>query len=161
MTDFLEHLSKDTLPPVMVDHFVRWCVWEQARPALVNILEHTGVTDLAENIRSAQNYSDLEKYSEQAGNYAHEIAKRTGPLGISTAEASAFLVQKLAHAAQEADWDPEGVSFFTIQVCGWSGFADTTFTDMRRKMSAGEEARIAQEAKLQDLWQRFGATHDE
>lgn len=155
MTDLLDDLGKDVYPPAIVDHFVRWCVWDQARPALVSVLTLTGVTDLADKISHATSYAELERLSEQAGHHAHEIGMRTGPLGISTAEATAFLVQKLAHAAQESEWDPEAVSFYTIQVMGWQGFAKTTFTEMRKKVEATEAARITQEEKLAELWKPY------
>ena len=147
-------------PPAMIDDFVRWCVWEQARPALVSVLSLTGVTELAEKISQASSYTELEQLSEQAGNFAHEIGQRTGPLGISTAEATAFLVQKLSHAAQEADWDPEAVSFFTIQVKSWQGFAESMFTDMKKKIAAATEAKDAQEQHLSALWERYGTTSE-
>jgi hypothetical protein len=155
MSQLLDNLSQDVFPPAMVDHFVRWCIWEQARPALVSVLTLTGVTDLADEINAASSYTELERLSEQAGNHAHEIGQRTGPLGISTAEATAFLVQKLAHVAQEADWDPEAVSFYTIQVMGWQGFAQSSFTEMRKKIEVTEAARITQEEKLAELWQPY------
>jgi len=160
MTEFLDNLGKDTFPPAMIDDFVRWCVWEQARPALVEILAVTGCGDLADEIENISSYSKLEKLSGEAGNYAHEMAQRTGPLGISSAEAAAFLAQKLARAAQESDWDPEGVSFFTIQVLGWHGFAGTMFTDMKKKIEATNTARDQQEQKLATLWEQYGAAAD-
>lgn len=156
MSEFIENLSKDTFPPVMVEAFVRWCVWEQARPAIVEVLKLTGVTGLAQEIDETQSYQELERLSETAGNYAQEIGKRTGPLGISSAEAASFLMQKLAHAAQEAEFDPEAVSFFTIQVVSWQGFAETLFTDMKKKIESANQARDRQEEKLAELWQQYG-----
>lgn len=160
MSEFLDNLGKDVFPAVMIDHFVRWCVWEEARPALVKVLSVTGVDELSNQIKHTSSYSDLETLSERAGKYAHEIGKRTGPLGISTAEAISFLAQKLAHAAQESDWDPEAVSFFTIQVLGWHGFAESMFTDIHKKVEAADAARERQENKLAELWEKFGATSD-
>jgi len=162
MSEYLDNLGKDTFPPAMVEAFVRWCVWEQARPAIVDVLKLTGVDNLAQEIADTSSYTELEKLSEQAGKYAQEIGKRTGPLGISSAEAAAFLMQKLAHAAQEAGWDPEAVSFFTVQVVSWQGFAETLFTDMKKKTEAAEAAKQTQEKKLAELWQEYGSeTEDE
>lgn len=161
MTEFLDNLGKDVFPPAMIDDFVRWCIWEQARPALVDILIVTDVSDLADQIKQANSYAELEQMSEQAGNRAKQMGKRTGPLGISTAEAVAFLSQKLAHAAQEAEWDPEAVSFFTMQIVGWHAFAGTMFTDMKKKVAAANEARDRQEAKLAELWEQFGVSTDQ
>ena len=155
MTDLLDNLSKDVFPPAVVDHFVRWCIWEQARPALVRVLSLTGVTDLADEIQATTSYTELERLSEHAGRHAQAIGRRTGPLGISTAEATAFLVQKLAHVAQESDWDPEAVSFYTIQVMGWQGFAETMFTEIKKKIEATEAARVTQEEKLAELWKPY------
>lgn len=155
MTDLLDNLSRDVFPPAMVDHFVRWCIWEQARPALVSVLSWTGVHDLANEIRDTTSYTELEKLSEQAGKFAQQIGRQTGPLGISTAEAISFLMQKLALVAQESDWDPEAVSFYTIQVMGWGGFAETMFTEIQKKIEATEAARVTQEEKLAELWKLY------
>lgn len=152
MSDLLDHLSKDTLPADLVAEFLKWCVWGQARPALLTVLEKTGLMDEAETLRVVNDYNHLARVSQRIGEQAHEARQRTGPLGLSTAEATAFLVHRLALAAMESDFDPEGVAFFTAQVVGWAAFAEAGFADPARKASAEREARASQEAQLAQLW---------
>lgn len=155
MSDLLEHLSRDTLPPELLETFVNWCVWEQAQPALLTILQKTGLHDQAQDLQAATTFATLANVSEKAGNDVHEARKSTGPLGLSTAEAASFLVSRMAKAATEAEWDPEGVAFFAAQVCGWAGFAEVGFNDFNRKALAEQIARQTQEDQLSGLWRQF------
>jgi hypothetical protein len=156
MSELLSHLGKDTFPEAMIREFVDWCVWEQARPSLVVILTQTGLEGDASKIEEVTDYESLSVACSNAGKNAHEARQRTGPLGLSTAEATAFLAQRLAKAAQDEHLDAEEVAFFTMQVCGWRGFAESKFADNTRKADTEVEARQAQEAKLQSLWQNYG-----
>jgi hypothetical protein len=153
MSEWLTRLSGDSLPPEMIEAFVNWCVWEQARPALVFVLERTGLTEHVSQLNEVNTYSALAQTAESAGNDAHEARKRTGPLGLSAAEAASFLVTKIARAATESEWDPEGVAFYAAQVAGWAGFADSGFSNSALKTSRENDARTQQEARLAELWQ--------
>lgn len=152
----LEHLGKDTLPRPLLDQFVNWCAWEQARPSLVVVLKNTGLDSLITDIEGADDLAGLAAITEKAGNTVKEARQKTGPLGLSTAEASAFLVSKLASAAEEPGFDPEAVAFFAAQVCGWSAFAETGFKNPAHKATAEKKARNDQENRLRALWQQFG-----
>jgi hypothetical protein len=155
--DILDYLGRDKLPQTLLHDFVGWCVWEQAYPALLHILERTGLTQQAQTLRAVDHdYSALAHTATAIGEHANEVRRQTGPLGLSTAEAAAFLVQKLALSAGAAGFDPEGVAFFTAQVCGWSGFADANFADPRGKQKAEEDARQAQRQQLASLWRSHG-----
>lgn len=156
MSSLLDHLGKDTLPPEMIDEFIHWCVFEQARPALINILEQTGLHDRAGEVQLATTYVTLASTARGAGEAAHIARQSTGPLGLSAAEAAAFLTDRLAKAATEAEWDPEGVAFFSSQVVGWSGLAQTNFLNPASKAEAEKAARQAQEEKLIALWKIYG-----
>ena len=155
MSTLLEHLGRDSLPAEMVDDFIRWCVFQQARPALVLILDKASLTKHAARVENASSYGDLVTVADAARETAHEARQKTGPLGLSASEAAAFLTTRLAKAATEAEWDPEGVAFFCAQVCGWAGFAETGFTDASTKPRAEAAARKAQEEKLTALWQVY------
>jgi hypothetical protein len=89
-TELLNHLGKDTLPETLLREFVDWCVWEQARPALEVILTKTGMKAHAANIARASDLVEFASACENAGKHANEARKNTGPLGLSTAEATAF-----------------------------------------------------------------------
>lgn len=161
MSDLLSHLGKDTLPDKLIREFVDWCVWEQARPALVVILQHTGLEEDASKIESVADYESLSIACITAAENAHTARQRTGPLGLSTAEASAFLAQRLAKSVQEEPVDAEDVAFFTIQVCGWRGFAESKFSDHSRKADAEAQARQEQEAQLQNLWKNYNKAEND
>lgn len=155
MSELLAHLSKDTLPTEMVKEFINWCVWQQAKPALVTILEHTGLDEMAAAIVACNGIGALAEISQNSGKLLHDKRPKTGPLGLSTAEAALFLVSRMATAASEKDWDPEGVAFFSAQTCGWAGFAQSSFTDATRKVGAEKAARQQQEDKLTQMIEEY------
>ena len=152
MTTLLEHLGRDTLPPAVIDAFVRWCVWQQAKPALLTVLKQTGLVEGAQQVETATTYAELQHITATIGSDVHAMRTRTGPLGLSAAEAASFLVSRMAAAATEADWDPEGVAFFAAQMQGWAAFAETNFSDPVRKPAAEQQARQQQEAMLSELY---------
>jgi len=149
----LDHLNRDTMPPHVLESFITWCIWDQARAALLSILEKTGMHGAADELRGADDLARLQAVCLSASHQAHDARRRTGPLGLSTAEAAANLMARLARSASEADFDPESVAFFAAQIVGWAGFAESGFADARRKAQAEQEARQAQEARLRGLWQ--------
>ena len=151
-TELLDHLGKDTLPESLLREFVDWCVWEQARPALEIILTKTGMGLHATNITRASDLIEFGAACETAGKHAHEARKNTGPLGLSTAEATAFLAQKMANAGMTDPLDVEAIAFYMVQLVGWKGFAESGFLNPVAKSQAETNARDAQEAKLQELW---------
>jgi len=153
MSSILDHLSKDTLPETLIKEFVRWCVWEQARPAFSLVLNKGTVTDIADAVESAENLAELVEIGEKANEYAKSMRGRTGPLGLSAIEATAFEFTNMIRAAGE-NWDPEGVAFFASRVCGWAGWASTDFADPMQKAVAEKQARAHQEAQLQKLWSK-------
>jgi len=156
MDNILEHLERDTLPTPLLNDFVSWCIWQQARPALSAILERVGLQAEIKQLQYAEDYHALASTSQTIAQHITEIRKQTGPLGLSTAEAAAFLMQKLAIAAQKDEVDAAGVSFFTMQLVGWSGFATSSFTDASRKSMLETEARKAQATQLETLWREYG-----
>jgi len=153
MSDLLDHLSKDTLPSSLLEDFVRWAVFAQARPALVQILQKTGLDDDSAAVACVSDCAALARASAHAGQQAKQARRRSGPLGLSAAEAAAFLTQKMAQAAEGDEFDPEAVAFFAVQVCGWLGFAQSGFANSLRKHEKEIEARKAQEQKLRALWE--------
>jgi hypothetical protein len=152
MTTLLEHLGRDTLPPAVIDAFVQWCVWQQARPALLTVLNKTSLIEGAQQVEVASTYAELQRVTALIGADVHAMRTRTGPLGLSAAEAASFLVSKMAAAATETDWDPEGVAFFAAQMQGWAAFAETNFSDPIKKSASEQQARQQQEAMLTELY---------
>lgn len=152
MTTLLEHLGRDTLPPAVIDAFVQWCVWEQARPSLLMVLKKTGLAEATQRVEAASTYAELQKVTAHIGEDVHAMRTRTGPLGLSAAEAASFLVSRMAASATESDWDPEGVAFFAAQMQGWAAFAETGFSEPLRKAGAEQVARQQQEAMLAELY---------
>jgi hypothetical protein len=106
----------------------------------------------AQQVETATTYAELQQITATIGSDVHAMRTRTGPLGLSAAEAASFLVSRMAAAATEADWDPEGVAFFAAQMQGWAAFADTGFSDVVRKPAAEQQARQQQESMLSELF---------
>jgi hypothetical protein len=157
MTELLQHLGKDTFPEAMIREFISWCIWDQAVPALLNILEKVGLHDDAAAIRAVDDVHGLMLTSDRAGRNAHEARGSTGPLGLSTAEAAAFLTRKLAEASIHDEMDAEAIAFYAMQVCGWNGYAVSNYSDQQVKQHAEEAARKQQNEQLQLLWKRYSA----
>lgn len=149
MSEPLEQL--ETLSRPVVQQFIDWCIWEQARPALALILDKVMMTDLADNIRQAADLPALSAMGEQANAYVKRRRAATGPLGLSAAEAGTFEFINMVKAASEDTWDAEAIAFFASRVCGWAGWAATDFTDPMQKNSAERIARQAQAARLDEL----------
>ncbi|MCU0513561.1 MAG: hypothetical protein MUE40_13450 [Anaerolineae bacterium] len=153
--DVLAQLKEATLPPRLVQAFCAWCVWQQAVPALMGVLEQIGLTAAVEELRQAQDYAPLAQMCERIGGETTATRRRTGPLGVSTAEAALFLVARIARAADGSQPDADGVAFYAAQVMGWGGFAATGFTLAARKTAAESEARQAQAYKLRELKMQY------
>lgn len=156
MSSLLEHLGRDTLPGPMVEAFVAWCIWEQARPALSRVLSATGQALSAEEVAAAHDLPALIDASKRSGERAHAARNEPNPVGLATAEAASFLVHKIARTATTAEWDPEGVAFFSAQVVGWAVFAEVGLAEPTRKSEAESQAIAAQEAYLRELWHKLG-----
>lgn len=151
MSDLLEHLDRETLPASVVEDFVQWCIWEQAKPALLLILERNEMDEAAAAFRSVEDYPVLAAVTAR---YADQLHGKTGKLGLSAARAAVFEFSNLMNAASTEHWEPEAVAFFAGRVYGWAGWAATNFTDPGHKVVAEAQAAEQQEAKLARLLQQ-------
>jgi hypothetical protein len=151
MDDLLSHLGRDTLPREVIQEFVHWCVWQQARQALVLVLEEASLTEIAESIQTAEDLPEVTRLSEQAKAHIDTLDRKDYPRGLSAAEGAVFEFINLAKSAEEATLDVEGVSFFASRVCGWAGWAVTGFNETTEKSAAEIAALQAQEAHLEGL----------
>jgi len=157
MDDLLNHIGRDTLPSQLVQQFIDWCILEQARPALVTVLDVVGLSEISTRIQNTDPYPRLLALSTYANEQAKQLREhaKTGPLGYSAAEAAAFEFANMLNAADDAQFDAEAVAFFASRVCGWSGWANTQFRNPQEKAIAESTARQQQETYLQELWQRI------
>lgn len=147
----LDYLGKDALPYALETQFVEWCVWEQARPALVTVLEKTVLSPLASEFRSAGDLPTLVALGQRANDEVTRAQGDTGPLGLSAAKGALFEFNNMLAAIPEPDFDPEAAAFFAARVCGWAGWA-ADFSQPGRKSQAEAEAREQQAARLRALW---------
>ncbi|RMG80317.1 MAG: hypothetical protein D6712_18270 [Chloroflexi bacterium] len=155
MSELLQQLSKDIFPPTLIQQFVDWCIWEQARPALLLVLHKVQLNELAQVLEAAQDIGQLLTATEQVAQRIHEARKSTGPLGLSAAEAAAYEMQNILKSALDEGDDPESVAFFAARVCGWAAWAETNFTNPAQKPIAEAAARDAQIHKLENLIEQF------
>jgi hypothetical protein len=158
MGDLLSHLGRDTLPQEVIREFVHWCVWQQARQALVLVLEEASLTQIAESIQTAEALPEVTQLSEQAKAHIDTLDRQDYPRGLSAAEGAVFEFINMAKSAEEATLDVEAVSFFASRVCGWAGWAVTGFNETAEKSAAESAALQAQEAHLEGLLKEHQST---
>lgn len=155
MSDLLEQLDQETLPGTVVDAFVHWCIWQQARPALLLILEKNEMDEVAAAFQGTDDYRAL---TQVAARYAHALHGTTGQLGLSAARAAVFEFSNMMQAASPDYWEPEAVAFFAARVYSWAGWAATDFSDPGQKVAAQTQAEQQQEATLARLMQQAHAS---
>ena len=154
MGDLLSQLGRETLPEVVVQEFIRWCIWQQARQSLVLVLEEAQLNDIAAGIQSARDFSEVKTLSEQAKAHIEQL-DRENQRSLSAAEGATFEFVNMVRAADDATLDSEAVSFFASRVCGWAGWAVTGFSDTGNKAEAEAAALQAQEAQLSTIWRDY------
>jgi hypothetical protein len=154
--DVLDYLGKDVLPDALETAFVNWCVWDQARPALVRVLEKTVLSSLASEFQTVGDLATLAALGQRAVEEVERAHSDTGPLGLSAAKAAVFEFNNLLATVPEPDFDPEGASFFAARVCGWAGWTDADFGASEVKTQTEDAARQQQAVKLGELMQEHG-----
>ena len=160
MSNLMDHLGSDTLPASLIDAFVRWCMLEQARPALVTVLIKFGLGDLAAQVEATDDSSTLLTLSSQIHQQVQALGAKssTGPLGFSAAKAATYEFGNLMRASTENPVDAEAVAFFAARICGWAGWAGADFAEPERKSTEEHQARQTQERTLRTLWQQSSPT---
>lgn len=156
MYNLLDYLGKDTLPQPLVAAFTNWCIWEQARPALIIVLSQAGLSEVSRQLELARTPHMLEKASKNALEAAHQARQKHGPHAFYAGEAASFLMNRLLVSARESDLDAEAVVFFTAQICGWAGFAMTDFKNPAEKTKSEKKGRATLNRKLRALWREYG-----
>ena len=160
MSDLLDQLGSDTLPSSVVNSFLRWCMLEQARTALVTVLDTFGLRDLAVRVEATDKAPELLTLATQIHQQVQALGAKssTGPLGFSAAKAATYEFENMMRAANEKPADAEAVAFFAARICGWAGWAGAGFGETQSKSEAELDARQTQESKLQSLWQQSSPT---
>lgn len=148
MAQYLDQLGKDILPKSIEQAFIEWCIWQQARPALVAVLHDTGIHPLADSINAAKSMHDLVRAGGQLAETLRRDYKTDSLRGLFAARGAAFEFVNMLNTATEAEPDAEAVAFFAVRVCGWRGWAQTGFSKADDKQHAEDAAREAQSQEL-------------
>lgn len=141
-----EHVERD---------FVTWLVLSQARPALIEILKITGLHDEAEALQGTTSYLMIAALSKHTARRARSAKRKTGALGMSSSEAAANLMYRMAQVAQRSDCDPKRIAFFSAQVCAWADFAQSGFSAAEGKDRYQSTALAEQETQLNYIVQAY------
>lgn len=149
MSDILNQLGSDSVPREVLESFMGWCVWQQARPALTLVLAKVGLDELVAAIDATDDLTTLARLSQQANATIKELRGSTGPLLLSAAEAATFEFSSMTAAVGD---DAEGVAFFAARVYGWAGWAAVDFADPAQKTAAETQARQQQASTLERMW---------
>lgn len=151
MAPYLEQLGKDLLPKSVEADFVQWCIWQQAQPALVKLLDDTDLAALSNSLQAAKSLSALVSAAAAAAEALRRDYKTDALRGLFAARGAAFEFLNLLKEATEAEPDAEEVAFFAVRVCGWAGWAQTNFSKPDDKQAAETAARAQQGHKLEAL----------
>lgn len=153
MLSYHAHRKDPGYPATVQRDFVTWMILSQARPAFIEILQLTGIDDNVDAIEATTSLLMLAALSQHAVRRARANRRRSGKLGMSTAEAAANLMYRMAQVAQRGDCDPHRIAFFSAQTCGWLGFAQSGFSSSHLKEQYEASARQDQETHLSYLIQ--------
>lgn len=148
-THLLEYLEQDTLPDALRARFIRWCVLEQARPALAALLETTALAEAGTILRDADDIAALAQL-------IHALKSRAGTLAghgkVGTAAIAAlFEFENLIRAARDSVPDASASAFFAARVCGWQALVYEGRHHPARKREAETRAHRNQETILRYL----------
>lgn len=148
----LDLLGTGKLPPQAERKFIEFCIWQQARPAIVQILRAASLEAQAGEAGQARDLASLTACVRDAA----ATAERAGlpVLALGAVQAAAAELAQLGEAADPTDGDPEEVSFHAARLAGWASWAENSFQTGMFKTS-GEE--VAYGTQLQALMTLVGA----
>ncbi len=145
----LDHLDNKVLPRRLRERFMAWCVMEQARPALADLLAGTNLAGAGAALHDADDLLTLKQLAAAIKVRADELAGH-GKMGTA-AVAALFEFSNLVQAAAESDPDASAGAFFSARVCGWQALVHEDRHHPARKRDAEFRARLDQEHVLRRL----------
>mgnify|MGYP005838545001 CR=1 FL=1 len=148
----LDLLGTEKLPQEAEQKFVEFCIWQQARPALVEVLRVAG---LAEAAQEAERAATVEALAAWAGHAAKLAQQANLPImALGAVQGVAAEINQLALSANPPVPDAGAVSFHAARLVGWAGWARNNFRTSTFKASA---ENIAYGEQLHTLMKMIGA----
>jgi hypothetical protein len=150
----LDLLGTTQLTREIEQQFVDFCVWEQAAPACVRILKHTGLTAEARTIAAI--HRDAAHLALQARHAADKVLLAgLEAMPLAAIQGMTSEVDQLVAAAQPGDGTPDAsaVSFHAARLMGWASWTENDFGTGLYKASA---ENIAFAEQLQQLMTLLG-----
>ncbi|MBN1964826.1 MAG: hypothetical protein JW910_09275 [Anaerolineae bacterium] len=147
----LDLLGTERLPAEAERRFIDYCIWQQAQPALAEVLQMTELAELASEVTAADTLVALLACTRAAA----ESALRAGlsVLELGTVQGMATEVEQMIAAAGAEEGDAEAVSFHAARLTGWAAWARNSFSTGMFKSSAEE---VAYGEQLQALMALLG-----
>jgi hypothetical protein len=139
-----EHLSAET-----ERKFVEFCVWNQAYPALQQVLQATGLDSQVPEGASASTLDALVDCARKAANLAKQADLPVLHLGAVQGIYSE--IDQMAAAAGADVVDADAVSFHAARLVGWATWSSNQFQPGVFKVTAEEVAYGEQLQALMDL----------
>lgn len=132
--------------------YIDFCVWQQARPAIVKVLESCDQPAYALQAEEAGQVAILAESTQQA---ATAILLRRGipVMQLAAVQGIAGEMKQIATAVEADLPDLEAMSFHAARLVGWAAWADYNFGTGSAKAHA-EEAAYAKQ--LQTVHQLLG-----
>jgi hypothetical protein len=151
--NLLDMLGTEHLPREAETRFIEFCIWQQARPALVQILEAVEMPVYAAEMSGAADLAGLQKCASDAAMTA--LTTRNIPvMALAAVQGTASEVEALVKAADPAEADAAAVSFHAARLVGWASWAINKFSTGMFKSSAEQ---VAYGEQLQELMKMLGA----
>ncbi len=149
----LDLLGTEHLPDEIERRFMDFCVWQQAHPAIVQILESC---QLPESARTAAEAASLDALGACVQRAAASVKDRRDipVMALGTIQGVASEVEQIALHAGPVEADAGAVSFHAARLVGWASWARNKFGTGMFKTSAEE---VAYGEQLQALMQMLGA----
>jgi hypothetical protein len=145
----LDLLGTGKLPPQMERKFIQFCVWQQARPAFIQVLQAAGLSNYAKEADAMADLPSMVECARLAAETAHR--SRLPVLAMGAVQGMSAEIAQLAAAADPAEFDAEAVSFHAARLVGWATWASNKFGTGVFKASAEAAAYGEQLQALMSL----------
>ena len=145
----LDLLGTEKLPAQAERQFIEFCLWQQARPAIVQILRETGLDAYAEEAAGVKTPAALAACVHRAAKVAQSA--KLPIMAFATVQGAATDTEQLAAAAHPDTDDPEAASFHAARLAGWATWAANQFQNGTLKTTAENVAYGAQLKMLMNL----------
>jgi hypothetical protein len=151
--NLLDMLGTEKLPKEAERRFVEYCIWQQSRPALVQIMKSVKLNTYAAELTRVNTLEALSECMNNAGMSA--LTTRDIPvMALAAVQGAVAEAEAMVKSASAQDADAAAISFHAARIVGWASWAINNFSTGMFKSSAEQ---VAYGEQLQQLMKMLGA----